>query len=315
MPQRFPVHVDEPSETRSGIVGAFVRGVRRRLRVSCAGTTVIVVLVVAMTAGAVVGLSVLLGSAATQDATVRPLTAPGSNLGEIPLGSARPGTEQGLDGKTGRGGPGIPGDPGVDGTSEAPVVVGAPTPLATPGAVTDPPGNVAPSAGSDATAVGPADLSSTANGPRTSTKSQASVASAGLKVSRGPTTITNYGSNRCIDVTDGHVGARLQIYDCSPVNTNSHQAWAFYTDKTVRAKVTGQCMTTSSWSSGATITVQNCITGNPLQKFVLNSSHDLTNYSLSAGQAKCVDVVDKGNGNGAKLQLWTCEGTSNQKWR
>jgi hypothetical protein len=140
------------------------------------------------------------------------------------------------------------------------------------------------------------------------------VANTAVKVLRGPATITNYGSNRCIDVTDGHAGARLQIYDCSPANSNSHQAWTFYADETVRAKVTGQCMTAGSWASGATITAQSCAPGNPLQKFVLNGSHDLTNYSASAGQAKCVDVVDKATADGAKLQLWTCGGTPNQKW-
>src|SRR4051812_11039193 len=29
---------------------------------------------------------------------------------------------------------------------------------------------------------------------------------------------------------------------------------------------------------------------------------------------KCLDVKDKNTANGAKLQLWSCTGTSNQKW-
>jgi hypothetical protein len=50
--------------------------------------------------------------------------------------------------------------------------------------------------------------------------------------------------------------------------------------------------------------------GSPAQQFVLNAAHDLVNVQAD----KCVDAKDKGTSNGVRLQLWSCAGTSNQKW-
>jgi hypothetical protein len=50
--------------------------------------------------------------------------------------------------------------------------------------------------------------------------------------------------------------------------------------------------------------------GSSAQKFTLNSSNDLVNLNAD----KCVDVKDQQTANGTPLQLWSCGGTSNQKW-
>jgi len=47
------------------------------------------------------------------------------------------------------------------------------------------------------------------------------------------------------------------------------------------------------------------------QQFVLNSAGDLINPQAN----KCVDIVDVNSADGAKLQLWDCAGSANQKWR
>ena len=45
-------------------------------------------------------------------------------------------------------------------------------------------------------------------------------------------------------------------------------------------------------------------------QFTLNSAGDLVNPQAN----KCVDIKDNNANAGAKLQLWDCAGTSNQKW-
>ncbi|TDD50883.1 hypothetical protein E1286_11815 [Nonomuraea terrae] len=61
---------------------------------------------------------------------------------------------------------------------------------------------------------------------------------------------------------------------------------------------------------GASIQRATC-NGGSARRFVLNNAHDLVNQAAD----KCGDVKDKATGDGARLQLWSCGGTSNQKWR
>ncbi|MFJ4617643.1 ricin-type beta-trefoil lectin domain protein [Streptomyces sp. NPDC088812] len=126
------------------------------------------------------------------------------------------------------------------------------------------------------------------------------------------TQIIGQASDRCIDVTDsqdgvGRDGTPLQIYDCAGT---ANQKWDFRGDGTVRSL--GMCMDVAWGSSedGAVIQLARC-SGNPAQQFVLSQAGDLVNPQAD----KCVDVKDNGTGNNAKLQLWTCAGTANQKWR
>jgi hypothetical protein len=335
MPQPFPVPEDDNEQTqpntlaRNGFVGAFVRSVRRGQQTPAVGKVGIGVLVAVLAAGSVVGLSVLLRG--TNSTAAAAATAPSGGASADPRSAAasteagKPAT--GSDKATGIDGTAAAGVPDVSGVAGAPGIGGAPGVAGTPGiagalgntGVTGVPGTTPGAVAGAVTHT--SNTSPTAAGATTATSNRATAAAqnaAAAKplpaVLRGPTRIVGSASNRCIDVTDGASGARLQIYDCSPVNTNTHQTWTFYADETVRTKVTGQCMTVAgSWASGTPISAKPC-NGSALQKFVLNGSHDLTNYSASAGGAKCVDVTGKATGNGAKLQLWTCEGTSNQKW-
>ncbi|MDX3575154.1 ricin-type beta-trefoil lectin domain protein [Streptomyces sp. ID05-47C] len=124
--------------------------------------------------------------------------------------------------------------------------------------------------------------------------------------------IIGQASDRCVDVTDsqdgkGRDGTPLQIYDCSGT---ANQKWVFNGDGTVRSL--GMCMDVA-WGSredGAVIQLARC-SGNPAQQFVMSAAGDLVNPQAD----KCVDVKDSGTGNESKLQLWTCSGTPNQKWR
>ncbi|WP_189884383.1 ricin-type beta-trefoil lectin domain protein [Streptomyces xantholiticus] len=61
----------------------------------------------------------------------------------------------------------------------------------------------------------------------------------------------------------------------------------------------------SSTANGAMIQPARC-NGGWAQGFALNSTHNLVNTQIG----KCVDVTDSATGNGARLQLWDCAGTS-----
>jgi len=121
--------------------------------------------------------------------------------------------------------------------------------------------------------------------------------------------VQNYGSNRCIDVKDaqsgvGKDGAPLQLWDCAQ---SSNQKWAFNSDGSVRSL--GLCMDLA-WASTAENTQVQLVTcnGGWAQKFTLNAAHDLVNPTAD----KCVTADS--SGNGARLVLRSCAGTSNQKW-
>jgi hypothetical protein len=116
------------------------------------------------------------------------------------------------------------------------------------------------------------------------------------------------GSHRCIDVKDRAQvdGTPLQLWDCTGAEW---QKWDFRSDGTARSM--GLCMQVSggSTANGAPIEVAHC-NGGPAQRFTLNAAHDLVNVKAD----KCVDAKDVSTSNGVRLQLWSCKGTSNQKW-
>ena len=118
--------------------------------------------------------------------------------------------------------------------------------------------------------------------------------------------IVSYASNRCIDVTGGQAssGAPLQIWSCTGA---SWQRWSFQ-NGTIRSM--GMCMTMAGGASNGTpIQLATC-NGGVAQRFKLNGSQDI----VHSGTSECLDVKDQNTGNGTRLQLWKCSGTSNQKW-
>ncbi|HEX5754686.1 MAG TPA: RICIN domain-containing protein [Archangium sp.] len=68
-------------------------------------------------------------------------------------------------------------------------------------------------------------------------------------------------------------------------------------------------MAWGSRDNGAVIQLVSC-NGNPAQQFVLSGAGDLVNPQAN----KCVDIKDWNPASGARLQLWECGGTANQKW-
>jgi hypothetical protein len=248
---------------------------RRRLR-----TAAIVAIVVVVVAGITVGVNVLLrGGNNNQHATAATVPVP-IPAASGPVVSGKPGAP-GIPGRPGApGAPRSPGRPGVSGAADAPAGAGG---VRVGTTTTRPTRAAAPPVKQQVeTGPGPSPLGD-------------------------PSTITGYGSNRCIDVTDGNYAdsPRLQIWTCTAGDRN--QQWTFYDDGTVRAF--NRCMTAQNGSltNGTWIVLQSC-DGSTSQRFVLNSAHDLTRGD------RCVDAMDEGTASGTKLQLWECGGTSNQKW-
>lgn len=125
----------------------------------------------------------------------------------------------------------------------------------------------------------------------------------------GSVRVQNYASNRCIDVKDaasgvGVDGTPLQVWSCGD---NANQKWLF-TNGTVQSL--GLCMDLA-WAStneGTPVQLVQC-NGGWAQKFTLNAAHDLVNPTAD----KCVTA--EGTGDGARLVLRSCNGSSAQKWR
>ncbi|MFK3982826.1 protein kinase [Micromonospora sp. NPDC050397] len=121
--------------------------------------------------------------------------------------------------------------------------------------------------------------------------------------------IISLGSGRCIDIPNSAptVGVQLQMWDC---HQTAGQLFTFPSDGTVRS--VGKCLDVQgrSTSDGAAVVLADC-NGGASQKFTLNRASDLVNVRSD----RCVDVIDAKPGNGVRLQIWQCSGTSNQKWR
>ncbi|WPB74506.1 ricin-type beta-trefoil lectin domain protein [Archangium violaceum] len=128
-----------------------------------------------------------------------------------------------------------------------------------------------------------------------------------LTTSGGQAIVSNW-NGKCIDIPNSNTtdGTPLQMWDC---NGTGAQRWTFYSDGTVRAL--GKCMDVA-WGSrdnGAVIQLVAC-NGNPAQQFVLSGAGDLVNPQAN----KCVDIKEWNSASGARLHLWECGGTANQKW-
>ncbi len=118
--------------------------------------------------------------------------------------------------------------------------------------------------------------------------------------------VSNY-NGKCIDVPGANFvdGAPLQMWDC---NGTVAQRWSF---EGGNVKAGGKCMDVAwaSTANGTTVQLVNC-NGNRAQQFVLGAAGDLVSVLAN----KCVDIRDWNAASGARLIIWPCAGTANQKW-
>ncbi|WP_331737555.1 RICIN domain-containing protein [Streptomyces sp. NBC_00019] len=123
----------------------------------------------------------------------------------------------------------------------------------------------------------------------------------------------NFASSRCLATQGGSKAAGTQtvLADCN--SSDPSQGWTFPSDGTVRDFAGTMCLDVSGLDDGALVRLAKCSSSRAAnQRLVLKSSYDIV---VNADPDLCVDAKDKNTAAGTVLQLWSCAGTANQKWR
>jgi hypothetical protein len=114
---------------------------------------------------------------------------------------------------------------------------------------------------------------------------------------------------RCLEAASGvaKAGTPVQMWDC---HGYEWQKWSFMSDGTLRTL--NMCLTVAGQSTedGAELQIDTC-RSSAAQRFNLNAAQDLIYLYAD----KCLDVVDHGDSNGTTVQIWSCSGQGNQKWK
>ncbi|MEU1630577.1 ricin-type beta-trefoil lectin domain protein [Streptomyces sp. NPDC020096] len=119
--------------------------------------------------------------------------------------------------------------------------------------------------------------------------------------------LTSVSSGQCVDIPGGVTtdNPQVQLYDC---NNTDAQTWNLPGDNTVRAM--GECLDVRNGSNA---------NGTPVQIYPCNNTaaqqwtYDPVTSELRAF-GKCLDATGDATAT-AKLQLWDCQGGSNQQWK
>ncbi|MYT71723.1 MULTISPECIES: RICIN domain-containing protein [unclassified Streptomyces] len=125
--------------------------------------------------------------------------------------------------------------------------------------------------------------------------------------------VLNFASNRCLASQGGSkaAGTPAVLADCD--DGDPSQGWTFPSDGTARTFGGTMCLAVSGHSDGTTARLAACSSSRAdHESFTLKKSFDLVD---SVDPDLCLDVTDKNTAAGTVLQLWSCAGTSNQKWR
>ena len=139
--------------------------------------------------------------------------------------------------------------------------------------------------------------------------------------------VVGLGSNKCLDVRaedGGGIGSRIQTWQCYG---SANQRWTLYpVGRTSAGETYFQmisqapghlCMEVrgSSFSDGAQVDQTGCSQdGNQFWKWGRgNVGYNLPLVNLNSG--KCLDVNANSTANGARVQQWTCNGTTAQLFK
>lgn len=123
----------------------------------------------------------------------------------------------------------------------------------------------------------------------------------------------NFASSRCLATQGGSraAGTQMVLADCN--SSDPSQGWTFPSDGTARDFGGTMCLDVSGLGNGTLVRLAKCSSSRAAnQRFVLKKSYDLV---VDVAPDLCVDAKDKNTAAGTALQLWTCAGTANQKWR
>lgn len=112
---------------------------------------------------------------------------------------------------------------------------------------------------------------------------------------------------KCLDDTGSSTanGNRIQIWNC---NNNTAQKWTIVQDQTIR--VLGKCLDEGGTGNGAVVELETCTGGNTAQRWQAGTDGQLINVA----SGRCLDDPGKKTANGTKLDIWACNGGTNQHW-
>ncbi|MFJ3231223.1 ricin-type beta-trefoil lectin domain protein [Streptomyces sp. NPDC086787] len=110
----------------------------------------------------------------------------------------------------------------------------------------------------------------------------------------------------CLDVAGGNSadGTVIQIYTC---NTSAAQQWTF--DKG-QLKAVGKCAAASGTTERSPVKLATCNTADPAQQWTLGADGSLRNTAAQ----RCLDIPGANTAPSTDLQVYTCNGTSAQRW-
>ncbi|HJP76235.1 MAG TPA: non-reducing end alpha-L-arabinofuranosidase family hydrolase [Pseudonocardiaceae bacterium] len=117
------------------------------------------------------------------------------------------------------------------------------------------------------------------------------------------------GSGKCLDVPNLSTtpGTQLEIWQC---NAGTNQMWTPTSSGqlTVYSGSSQLCLTASGGgtSAGTKVVTEPCSGAG--QQWTVNSNGTITQSGM------CLDVTGASTANGALVELWTCNGHSNQQW-
>ncbi|KAL1407930.1 hypothetical protein Q8F55_004726 [Vanrija albida] len=117
---------------------------------------------------------------------------------------------------------------------------------------------------------------------------------------------------KCVDLAGGSTanGNAVQLWDCSALSTNTetNQRWILNNNGPIRSSK-GPCIDAgNNPGNGTPLKVWQCYNNYQPQTWVNhNGGIRLLNTNL------CIDVPGGDNRNGARLQLWQCTGSDNQR--
>jgi hypothetical protein len=118
------------------------------------------------------------------------------------------------------------------------------------------------------------------------------------------------GSGRCVDVPGFSTtsGTQLDLWDC---NGGGNQTWN-YTANQELTVYGNKCMQIGGTGSAAgdPVIISDC-TGTAAQQWNLDADQTVTSV---ANPALCLDAAGGGTGNGTAVDVWYCNGGSNQAW-
>ncbi|MEQ7010183.1 ricin-type beta-trefoil lectin domain protein [Actinopolymorpha sp. B17G11] len=117
-------------------------------------------------------------------------------------------------------------------------------------------------------------------------------------------------SGRCVDVPGWSTtnGTAVNLWDC---NGGGNQSWNWTADKQLTI-YGSKCMTIGGdgSSAGSPVIITDC-TGAPNQAWELHDDLSITSIGYPD---LCLDAAGAGTGNGTRIDVWYCNGETNQQW-